>query len=273
MMMSTPMSQLAPGFLLGNFDVLLNQQLCNASNIKVVVNCGSTRCFLEFLNSQQPVLSSDIIVLSLDPGTSTGEEAYTQFHQLFNRILQNYLAFFYEYNANVRYYINSNLNNAKLSFESPIINGNPLKSLFNINRLLKLITNVNTGAGVVFLSEHFGHQHHSNSLIYALAILFLMDRYNYNFEASSRFLSTITLSGLDQSNSLNPFLGPQLFNSQYYDDVLLIDSLKKFYQENSKIKHHENNIMTQNQKLKRAIDTVEPVPAYTTMKRVAWNVR
>lgn len=258
-----PAAQLAPGIFVGGFDALLSQPLFNSENVKVVVNCGSTKRFLEFLHSRQPALSSDIIVLSLDPSTSVDEAAYTEFHQLFNRILQNYLAFFYEYNSNVKYYINSNLDNAKLLFELPIINGNPLKLLFNINRLLKLITNVNTGASVVFVSEHFGQHHHANSLIYALGILFLMDRYNYNFEASLRYLASVILQKPPNV----------LFNSQFYDDLLLIDSLKKFSQENSKIKHHEHGIMTQNQKLKRGLDTVEPMPAYTTTKRVASNVR
>ncbi|SGZ53381.1 CIC11C00000002665 [Sungouiella intermedia] len=255
------LTQLAPGIFLGAYGSLANLDLLNKNNVKVVVNCGSTSRFLQFLDIQQPVLSSDIIVLNFDTNILSTDKAFKDFHSRFNRILQNYLAFFYNYNDEVKYYINLNFENAKLTFESPTMNGMPLKLLFNVNRLLKLIRNVNTSVGVMFISENFGQQHHSNGLLYALAILYLMDNYNYNFESSYKYLLSILPQQYKEGCDIMYFSSPStdLFNFTYYDDVLLIDSLKKFHAENSQIKQRENGVMTKNRKLKRSIECIENV--------------
>lgn len=248
--------QLAPEVFVAGYETLLDHKFLNAANIKVIVNCGLTDLFLQFLDSQQPVISTDIIVLNLDPNVSQEDPAFQKFHFRFNRILQNYLAFFYSYNENVNYFINSNYQKAKLLFESPTMNGMPIiKLLFNINRLLKLIKNVNTSVGVLFVAKYYGHNHYSNGILHSLAILYLMDHYDYNFESGHRYLS----AGLSHKkggdlNMSHP--GPELFNFNHYEDVLLIDSLKKFYAENRKIKLEEAGVMTKNIKLKRSIDTI-----------------
>lgn len=256
--------QLAPSVHIGSYGTLLNGTFLDASSVKVIVNCGSTGRFLQYLNVMLPAIRSDVIVLNLDPSTSNTDIAYKEFHARFNKILQNYLAFFYTYNDNVKYFVNSNYQNSSLSFASPTMNGVPLKLLFNINRLLKLIKNVNSSVGVLFISETFGHQSLSNSLLYALAILYLMDNYNYNFEASYKYLQSL----LPASYPEGGFDAPPLFSTNHYDDILLVDSLKKFHAENCQIKKSELGVMTQNAKLKRRVDSIDTAPT-AGVKRVA----
>lgn len=226
-------------------------------NIKVVVNCGLTEQFLNFIDESQPVISSDVIVLNLDPNTSHDHGAFQEFHARYNRVLQNYLAFFYKYNQNVLFFVNSTYQDSKLAFDSPTLNGVPLKLLFNVNRLLKLIKNINLGVNFLFVAEHFEKQHLSNGLLYSLAILYLMDNYNYNFDASLKYLQSCLVM----------HHGCSLFCHNHYDDMLLIDSLKKFYKENSRIKAAEDCLMTKNIKLKRRLNCMESVQA--SCKRLA----
>lgn len=258
--------QLAPGIFLGLFDVLLDRKF--ADSVKVIVNCGATAGFLDFLDGSQPVISSDVVVLNLDPTTSALDAAYKQFHLRFNRVLQNYLSFFYSHNKDASFLINSNYQNAQLAFDSPTMNGVPLKLLFNINRLLKLIKHVSPSVGFVFVAEKFGACHHSNGLLFALAILFLMDSYNYNFEASYRFLQNILPPPLPVYPENGVFAEPaELLNPNLYDDMLLIDSLKKFYVENQKIKQSEARVLTKNIRLKRSVDCLDV--AAPAVKRLA----
>lgn len=265
------LAQLAPEVFLGTYGILTDLDFINKNNVKVVVNCGSTTRFLRFLDLQQPVLSSDIIALNFDPDTLASDPAYKGFHCRYNKVLQNYLAFFYDYNDEVKYYINLNFENAKLTFDSPTMNGMPLKLLFKTNRLLKLIKNVNSSVGVVFVSEHFGHQHHSNGLLFALAILYLMDSYNYNFESSYRYLNSVLPLLFTEENDMVYFntITADLFNFRHYDDVLLIDSLKKFYAENCHIKQKELGVMTKNRNSKRSLDSEAVTPG--PVKKIAYR--
>lgn len=239
---------LAPGVAIGNYRALLE----GGCSPKVIVNCGLTERFLEFLDTSQPVISSDVIVLSLDPSTMPSDKAYTKFHARYHRVLQNYLAFFYSYNADASYYVHANYQNGPLSFELPILSGNPLRLLFNVNRLIRLICNVNRLAGVLLVSENFGTNHRGNALLHALALLYLMDNYGYNYEASVRALLSMVPAG-------------PLLSSHHYDDILLIDSLKKFYRENIEIKQSLRGVMTKNYALKRSLESVDmgPVKRHT----------
>lgn len=142
------------------------------------------------------------------------------------------------------------MNNAELRFESPTINGNPLRLFFNINRLLKLITNINDSAGILILSHKFDSDHPSNSLLHALALLFLMDKYSFNLEASIKHLQPLVTPE-------NCTMMPQLFSCKHYDDVLLVDSLKKFHVENQIIKRNESLILTEHSRLKRPCEIPE----------------
>lgn len=253
--------ELTPGVFVGSYSSLLDQEFLDRTNIKVIVNCGSSLRFIEFLDLQLPIISSDVVVLNLDLSLPTNLAIFNEIHERFNKVLQHYLSFFYQHNTNIHYFINSNLNNAELKFRSPTINGNPLKLLFNINRLLKLMTNINRSAGVIFLSYNFDHQSPSNSLLYTLSLLFLMDKYNLNLEASSKYLKSLVIPLGD--------IEIRLFNCKHYDDVLLVDSLKKFYTENQKIKRNESGILTENFNLKRSCEFAETFPTSSSLKRLA----
>lgn len=233
-----PGFKLAPGVCLGLFDAIAG------SDFKVVVNCGSTLRFLQFLEERNPAISLNVIVLNLDPDVDRDDAAYQEFHRRFNRVLQNYLTFFYEYNDCAHYYVNSNYQSARLVFELPTMNGVLLRLLFNINRLLRLIRNMNSATTVLLVAEHFGEVHHSNSVLYALAISYLMDCYGYNFDASYGYVRHLVQHHHD------------LFGNSY-TDVLLVDNLKKFFVENSKIKQAEAGVLTTNRQLKRSMDTLE----------------
>lgn len=254
---------LSPEVFLGSYDALCDNDFRQNTNLKVIVNCGNTASFLKFLDQQQPILPSDVAVLNFDLGILSELVAFNEFHSRFNRILQHYLAFFYRHNRNIHYYINSNLGDSSLSLKSPTINGNPLKLLFSLNRLLKLMRNVNNSAGIILVSEKFDEAHPSNSLVHALAILCLMDTYGYNFDASCHILN-IKLSSVfhERYNAL-------LFNRQHYDDVLLIDSLKKFFLENQKIKQADEKILTQNSTLKRSCDHFDAVSITLRIRKIA----
>lgn len=254
--------ELTPGVFVGSYSSLLDQEFFDRANIKVIVNCGSSMKFLEFLDLQMPIISSDVVVLNLDLSLPTGLAIFNEIHERFNKVLQHYLSFFYQHNTNIHYFINSNLNNAELKFSSPTINGNPLKLLFNINRLLKLMTNINRSAGVIFLSYNFDHQSPSNSLLYTLALLFLMDKYNLNLEASIKYLKSLVIPQSEISET-------RLFNNKHYDDVLLVDSLKKFFSENQNIKRNESGILTENYNLKRSCEYAETFPTSSSLKRLA----
>lgn len=246
-----PRRELTPGVFLGSFASLLDNEFLYNANIKIIVNCGFSDSFIDFLDSQLPVLSSDVVVLNLDLSLSSDLQTYQEIHRRFNRILQHYLSFFYQSNKKINFFINSNLNNAVLRFESPTINGNPLRLFFNINRLLKLITNINDSAGILFLSHKFDINHPSNSLLHALALLFLMDKYSFNLEASIKHLQPLITPE-------NCTIMPELFRCNHYDDVLLVDSLKKFYAENQIIKQNESLILTEHSRLKRPCEIAEP---------------
>ncbi|GBL52438.1 hypothetical protein ACI3LY_001321 [Candidozyma auris] len=257
-------TSLTPGIFLGNYNSLLDQDFLAGENIKVVINCGESNSFVEFLDLQRPIISSDVIVLNLDPSLSKDLPVYHDIHQRFNKTLQNYLNFFYHHNKNAHYYINSDNQYSVLKLNSPTINGNPLKLFFTINRLLRLITGINTSAGVLCVSHKFNTWNVSNSLLIALSLSLLMDRYGLDFEASCRYLSSVLQANQEMDDaSLN------LFNRQYYDDVLLVDNLKKFFIENNKIKQSEDPLMTTNTKLKRSRDNVDVMPFQPALKRIA----
>lgn len=91
---SPPRRELTPGVFLGSFTSLLDNEFLYSANIKIIVNCGFSDNFIEFLDSQLPVLSSDVVVLNLDLSLSTDLKTYQEIHKRFNRVLQHYLSFF-----------------------------------------------------------------------------------------------------------------------------------------------------------------------------------
>lgn len=235
---------IAPSVWLGPTSTLAGADFLSSSNIKIIINCSPTSQFLSQLDRISPVISSDVIVLSFDPGFD--ETAFSDhervllrdFHTKYNRILQNYLTHFYTYNANRDAYVHLRPNNEELSVHGPVLAGASLEAqFFVVNRLIKLIKNTNPDVGVLILDNDCDLKISS-----LLIISYLMDSYNYDFNASYAALQNI-----------KPGLAP--FNPNFYNDLILIEHLKKFYVENMKIKAGSScALMTTNYNLKRRCD-------------------
>lgn len=232
-------SEISPSVWLGSYSLLSQQQFLDAKNIKVIINCSPTCTFLKELGASGMNISSDLVILLLDPSFDAGRVTSDEMPLLddymsrFNRILQNYINFFYNLNPQANNLIHKFPQNKPLSISSPILTGNLKEQFFNINRLLKLLKNVNDSIGTLIVSPDG-----NSKLSTALTMSYLMDNYNFNFDASYTNLK-IT----------RPLLVP--FNYQYYNDLLIIENLKKFYLENSSIKQTNNVLLTANCNLKR----------------------
>lgn len=110
-----PQSQLAGG----GYNFISN------NNIKIIVNCGSTLEFLDLIeNSPHISISSDVLVLSLDPSfdasmSPQGNELIQRFTRDYSKILQNYMNSFYFNNPNANNLIHNLPSNHNLSIDSP----------------------------------------------------------------------------------------------------------------------------------------------------------
>lgn len=240
-----PPYEIAPSVWCGSYLSLSNHFL-HTRNIKILVNCSPTLEFLSELETSDVSLSSDMVLLSLDPSfTLENYDQNTQFHlrkeiSKFNRTLQNYINHFYTLNPKLQSIIHQLYNNQPLSFDSPILSGSNLQNLlFQINRLIKLLKNINTQVEVLIVSREG-----SNLLTTALSISYLMDSYNFNFVASLKHLQM-------RDSKVVPL------NCNYYDDLIILESLKKFYNENLLIKESSQDLLTANPKLKRRNDDEE----------------
>ncbi|CCE80299.1 Piso0_003412 [Millerozyma farinosa CBS 7064] len=238
-MINAEANSIAPNVWLGSYSVMWNWQFFDANNIKVLINCANTYEFMGAMQRSGIPIGSDTIVLSLDPwfnedGLSESErQTMGEYYAQFNRTLQNYLSFFYHYNPNVGTLIHQLPQGAKLSINSPILAGNLKENLFNVNRMLKLLRVINPSIGVAILSPDG-----NSALSTAVAMSFYMDTYNFNFDASFRNLK-----------SIRPSI--HTLNYQFYDDLIIMESLKKFYQENIEIKQENDSLLTTNCKSKR----------------------
>lgn len=232
-------SEISPLVWLGSYTVLSQQQFLDAKNIKVIINCSPTSTFLKELNASGMNMSSDLVILLLDPSFDTGRvkddemPLLDEYVNRFNRILQNYINFFYNLNPEVNNLVHKSPQNKPLSIGSPILTGNLKEQFFNINRLVKLLRNVNNSIGTLIVSPNGNAQ-----LSTGLAMSYLMDNYNFNFDAS---YTNIKIT--------RPLVAP--LNYQYYEDLLIIENLKKFYHENTSIKQTNNVLLTTNCNLKR----------------------
>lgn len=234
-------TEISPGIWLGPYETLGQQQFMDANNIKMIINCSTTRPFLGALNASGMNMSSDLIVLVLDPAFDADDgqgdgRVLNEYVNRFTRVLQNYVSFFYDSNPHVHNLIHQFPQNRPLCLTSPILTGNLKQQFFNVNRLLKLMKNLNDSIGTLIVSPDG-----NTPLSTGLAMSYLMDNYNFNFDASYTNLR-IT----------RPLVVP--FNYQYYDDLLIVENLKKFYQENTQIKQNGAGLMTTNCKLKRKND-------------------
>lgn len=217
-----PQSQLAGG----GYNFISN------NNIKIIVNCGSTLEFLDLIeNSPHISISSDVLVLSLDPSfdasmSPQGNELIQRFTRDYSKILQNYMNSFYFNNPNANNLIHNLPSNHNLSIDSPILNGSNLKlQFFKLIRLISLFKLINYDLQCLFVSEDG-----NGSLSTGLTIAYLMDCYRYNFQNSFKLIherrSTIRQLQLN-----------------FYDDLLIIENLKKFYWENIELKGKNPNLL------------------------------
>lgn len=238
--------KICPSIYLGNFQTLTNDKFLNEDNIQIVINCLPMTKFLKFFNEEgdKIVLPTNKMILNLDPKFDINQldqdEIYQldEFNKVYNKILQNYLNFFYKNNDNLNFLIHStNYNDlTKLTINNPILTGNLLVQFFNITRFIKLCRNIDSKISILIISDD-GHYQLSSALLISI----LMDNYNYNFDASYQYL-------LNLNSNLKPF------NSNFYDDLIITENLKKFYFENCKIKSLNPSILTTNYKLKRRND-------------------
>lgn len=238
--------EVCPSVWLGSFGTLTDSVFLNGANIHIIINCAPTHKFLRFFNSRTDiVVPSNVMVLNLDPHFNVAnlnedeQHQLTEFNKTYNRVLQNYLSFFYKSNDKLDYLMHNTANNShNLSMSLPMLTGNLFGHLFNINRFIRLCRNIDANMLTLVVSE-YGDAPLSSGLLISI----LMDNYNLNFEASYK--------------NLMKMYPVQKFNTTFYDDLLIIDTLKKFYHENCTIKQMNPGILTTNHKLKRRNDEEE----------------
>ncbi|CAI5756904.1 unnamed protein product [Candida verbasci] len=226
--------------LLNEFD---NSSFLNDQNIKIIINCGNTVKFINLIESNEMniQLSSDIIILNLDPSfdinESTNQALISSFNSKFNKILQNYLSFFYLNNPQSSNLIHKLPPKCSMNIDSPILYGSNLKlQFFKLIRLISLFKLINDKIQILVISED-GNLNLSTGLI----IAFLMDIYKYNIENSFKLIK-----------SRRPCINDLKLN--YYDDLLIIENLKKFYVENIEIKSKNPNYLKTKGFLKRSMN-------------------
>lgn len=236
--------EFAPQIWLGGYNSLLtssySSNFIDDKNIKIIINCGNTHNFLEFLHTRLiNSISSDVIILSLDPSfnpTNNHQDLIQEFVVTYKKKLRNYLQSFYlnEKDSNLIHDFPDKENNFDGLLSSPILSGANLKlHFFQLNRLIKLFKNVNQSVSVLLVSSTG-----NNSLSTGLAISYLMDHYNYQIAPSFNLIQNIRPSLVQ-------------LNMNFYDDLIIVENLKRFYEENSVIKLNNPNYLLTNCKLKR----------------------
>ncbi|KAI5955497.1 hypothetical protein KGF57_003629 [Candida theae] len=205
------------------------------NNIKIIVNCGSTLKFLDLIeNSPHISISSDVLVLSLDPAFDVSasqtraphHELVQRFTRDYSKILQNYMQSFYFNNPNANNLIHSLPSSHNLNIDSPILNGSNLKlQFFKLIRLISLFKLINYDLQCLFVSEDG-----NGSLSTGITIAYLMDCYRYNFQNSFKLI-----------RDRRPTIRDLQLN--FYDDLLIIENLKKFYVENIELKGRNPNLL------------------------------
>ncbi|CAK7909412.1 hypothetical protein CAAN1_24S01398 [[Candida] anglica] len=233
--------EIAPSVWVGSYSNCLGDQFLRTKNVKIIINCSPSYAFFHELEYSDVSIPSDLVVLSLDP--SFNMDSHSSVEQTFlmktvakfNRVLQNYITHFYVNNQTPGYdVIHKSINNTMLQVASPILAGNLQASLFQANRIIKLLRNINSSVEVLIVSrEPFG-----NRLTTALGVSYLMDSYGFDLPTSLRHIQL-----------RDPKFSP--LNINYYEDLLIAENLKKFHTENLAIKQNSGGVLTSNFKLKR----------------------
>ncbi|CAK9436051.1 uncharacterized protein LODBEIA_P06090 [Lodderomyces beijingensis] len=229
--------EICPGIWLGPYTSLNNggsraapePSFIARNKVKMIINCGSTLKFLDKVAHDPHVtISSEVIILSLDPAVHHQRERIGEFTDKFNRILQNYLSSFYTNNANAAKLVHRLPQSHTLNtITSPLFSGSNLKiQFFKVVRLISLFRTIfNQDLQILIVSETG-----NLNLSTGLCVAYLMDHYKYNLANCFRLL-----------RSKRPTVGE--LKSNYYDDLLIIESLKKFYSENCEIKDQNPGLL------------------------------
>lgn len=232
--------EFAPGIWMGSYG-LFEQSGMGHHNFKLVINCSSTDVFLAHLDSSVTAISSDVIMLSLDPGytpeklTDAQRLLVAEFESRLNRVLQNYIGHFYARNPRAHSLIHPMPNGRPFAIARPVLSGRMEPHLFSLNRLIKLLRHIDDSIEVAIVVES-----HFNLVATGLAMSYLLDHYRLDFGASFRHLALRC-----------PGLAP--LNPSYYDDLLVIEAVRHFNSENNSIKRG-NTVLTSHCNLKRKTD-------------------
>lgn len=216
----------------------LNNEVLGNYNFKILINCLPTIEFLKSVRDNELIISSDIIIVSIDLNFNYNElnsedrMMIDEFHSRYNKILQNFINYFVIYNKNFRQLINKLPNNLSFDFKSPILTGNLRNNLFKIIRLINLIKIMNDSIDILITGSS------QENISKSLMIGYLMDNYNYNLNNCVNYLQ--------MKINLN-------FNMNFYNDLLILESLKKFYIENNDIKLG-SEILYYNKTRKRGVE-------------------
>lgn len=236
---STPSPQVTPisPYLYYGTLAHLNNQTFGPRNFKVIINCVPTYKFLNYLDkhSQSISLSSDVLVLSLDLNFDVNQyneqenQLLDEFINHYGKLLQNMITYFVTYNENYSHLINELPNNLSLKLMNPLLLGNLKNNLFKLIRLVKLIKLINDSVEVLVVGDF------NENISKSLLISYLMDTYNFPINASIEYLELRI---------------PMNFNLNYYNDLLILENLKKFYHENNELKQN-SKVLYQNKAGKR----------------------
>lgn len=218
----------------------LNNTTFGPHDFKIIINCLPTHRFLRYLqhNSQNLSISSDVIMLSLDLNFDINQYNDEEKHLLeefldnYNKVLQNFINYFVTYNENYSKLINELPNNLSLKLMSPLLLGNLKNNVFKLIRLIKLIKLMNNSVQVLVVGEY------NENISKSLLIGNLMDTYNFPLSSSISYLQQKL---------------PLTFNLNYYNDLLILENMKKFYQENNDLKAN-STVLYENKGGKRGRD-------------------
>ena len=196
--------QICPRVWLGPYNALLNNTDNYGSNflvqrnIKIIINCGTTLPFLDLIeNNRDVAISSDVLILSLDPFFQSHDELAANFTRKYSRILANYLNYFYKSNPNAAKLIEQLPNSTdRIQISSPILCGaNLMMQFFSLIKLIDLFKLVNQEMEVLIIS-----QDGNDNLLTGLMIAYLMDTYRYNLLNSFNMIKSRRPSIYDWSS-------------------------------------------------------------------------
>ncbi|RCK62980.1 hypothetical protein Cantr_09921 [Candida viswanathii] len=243
--------EICPRVWLGPYDALLSNpedpvNFLVDHNIKIIINCGTTLPFLDLLeNNRNITISSDVLVMSLDPMFSSNHELVGTFVRKYTRVLTNYLNFFYKTNPEAGKLIHQLPGTSEcIQLTSPILCGSNLTlQFFNLIRLINLFKLINQELEIYIVS-HDGN----DNLLTGLMIAYLMDTYRYNLVNSLRMI-----------RSRRPSIHE--LSCAEYEDLLA-----QFYVQNCEIKCTPL-IMTQLKRASQEDDTSEVIAGGGDRKR------